>query len=134
MVRFVKFGAVGATGVGVNMAIFSLLTTVLPLHYLVASACAIEIALCSNYLLNHNWTFADRSAGWADKKQFAQYHVVSIGGMLLNLAVLQTLVGMLGVLPSVANLCGIAAGTAWNFAINVHWTWRKAPAVLLAGE
>jgi dolichol-phosphate mannosyltransferase len=134
LTRFLKFGAVGATGVGINMAVFWLLSTALPVHYLIASACAIELALCSNYLLNHNWTFADRSAGRADKKQFAQYHAVSFGGMLINLAVLQLLVGLFGVLPVVANLCGIAAGTTWNFAINVHWTWRKTPAVLLATE
>jgi dolichol-phosphate mannosyltransferase len=130
--RFAKFGLVGSTGVAINMGVFWFLTSVWGVHYLVAAPCAIELALCSNYLLNHNWTFADRSAGRADKKQFAQYHAVSLGGMLINMIVLQILAGLLGVLPTVANLCGIAAGTVCNFAINANWTWRKAPAALVS--
>ena len=121
----VKFGIVGSSGALINMGVFWVLTSPLHVYYLIAAACAIELALCSNYLLNHNWTFADRSAGMADKKQFAQYHAVSLGGMLINLITLQVLAGFMGLPPLVANLCGIAAGMAWNFSMNVQWTWRK---------
>lgn len=134
LTRFVKFGLVGSTGVVINMAMFWVLTNGVGMHYLIAAACAIELALCSNYLLNHNWTFGDRSAGRADGRQFAQYHVVSLGGMLINVAILQLLVGKFGILPALGNLCGIAAGMTWNFAINFHWTWRRAPVVLVGTE
>ena len=129
LARIVKFGIVGSSGVLINMGVFWVLTAPLQVYYLIAAPCAIELALCSNYLLNHNWTFADRSVGMANTKQFAQYHAVSLGGMLINLFILQVLVGFLGVVPLAANLCGIVAGMAWNFSMNVQWTWRKALAV-----
>ncbi len=133
--RFSKFGLVGASGVAVNMAVFWAMTSLLQTHYLLAGPAAIEVALCSNYLLNNNWTFADRRSGFASAGGFVRYHLVSLGGMLINVAVLQILAGFAGVPPLLANLCGIGIATGWNFTWNVRWTWRlpRVPAVMAHG-
>lgn len=123
--RFGKFGVVGLSGVGVNMAVFWLLFTRLHLHYLPSAALAIETAMCTNYLLNNNWTFADRRRHVFSVSGLARYHAVSFGGMLINLATLQVLAGWLGVAPMLANLAGIAVATGWNFSLNLFWTWRR---------
>lgn len=123
--RLSKFSAIGLSGVWINMAVFSILVTQLHFHYLLASAAAVETALTSNYLLNNNWTFADRRAGFLSLAGLARYHTVALGGMLINLAVLQALVGGLGVQAMLANLAGIGVGTGWNFALNMLWTWRR---------
>ena len=130
--RFSKFGLVGASGVAVNMSVFWALTSLLRAHYLLAGPIAIEVALCSNYLLNNNWTFADRRSGFVSGRGLARYHVVSLGGMLINLGVLQLLVSAGGLSPLLANLCGIGLATAWNFTWNLRWTWRLrgVPAVV----
>jgi dolichol-phosphate mannosyltransferase len=118
------FAIVGASGVAVNLAVFSLLTSVLGWHYLIAGALAIEVAMCSNYALNNNWTFTDRRRGRFGLASLARYHTVSLGGMLINLVVLHVLAGLFGFHMVLANLAGIALGTLWNFAANLGWTWR----------
>src|SRR5690349_7526946 len=93
--RFAKFALVGGTGVGVNMGLFWLLTSVLGMHYLVAGPIAIETAICSNFLLNNCWTFADRQAQRLEFRTFGRYQLVTLGGMLINVGVLQLLTGVL---------------------------------------
>ena len=130
VVRFGKFGLVGATGVVINTSILWLLTHGLNLHYLVASPIAIETALCCNYLLNNNWTFLDRrAAGFVSWPGLTRYHAVSFGGMLINIGILHALVSGLGTPVIFANLAGIGVATLWNFSLSVGWTWRDtAPA------
>lgn len=130
--RAVKFGVVGASGVGVNTAVFWLLTSRLHVHYLFASVIAAEIALCSNYILNNNWTFADRRSHFISLSGLGRYHAVSLGGILINLGVLQVLAGPLRIYPVVANLAGIAVAMAWNFSLSLYWTWRPLPSVVSA--
>ncbi len=81
--------------------------------------------MCSNYLLNNNWTFADRRTSRLSLTGLARYHIVSYGGMVVNLAALQLLAGFLAVSPLLANLAGIAAASAWNFYLHLRWTWHR---------
>lgn len=132
--RLGKFGVVGLSGVAVNMAIFWLLTSRLGLHYLLASPLANEVAICSNYLLNNNWTFADRKDGFLSLSGLARYHAVSVGGIVISLATLQVLAGILGIRPMLANLVGITLAIGWNYALNVRWTWRRETASTVTAD
>jgi dolichol-phosphate mannosyltransferase len=123
--RLSKFAVVGASGIGINMASFWLLTSVLHLHYLPSGVLAIETAMCSNYVLNNNWTFADRRTARFSLSGLVRYHTVSYGGMIINLAVLHLLAGLLGVYPMLANVAGIGAASVWNFCLHLRWTWRR---------
>ncbi len=123
--RFLKFCIVGASGIAVNTSVFWLLISRFQLHYLLASPVAAEVAICSNYLLNNNWTFVDRRTRFVSLPGLAQYHAVSLGGIAVNLIVLHILAGSMGVHPMIANLAGIALATGWNFALNLLWTWRR---------
>ena len=59
--EFIKFCAVGGSGVGVNLGIYALLTRGVDLTPAIASPIAIEISLLSNFLLNEHWTFSART-------------------------------------------------------------------------
>ncbi len=61
VVEFIKFCAVGGSGVGVNLGIYALLTRWLNIDPAVASPIAIEISLLTNFLLNERWTFVERT-------------------------------------------------------------------------
>lgn len=124
--RVGRYGLVGASGVGVNMGVFWLLNTQLHAHYLVAGPIAIQVALLSNYLLNNNWTFADRRHGLLSPSSFLRYQVVSLGGLAINLLVLHVLAGSVAVPAVVANLAGIGVATAWNFVLSLGWTWAPS--------
>jgi dolichol-phosphate mannosyltransferase len=130
--RFGKFGIVGASGVVVNTAVLWLLTHRLGVYYLVASPVAIEIAMCCNYLLNNNWTFLDRRAGFVSWSGLVRYHAVSLGGMLINVGILHALVTWTDSPVVFANLIGIGVATIWNFILSVGWTFRPAAVVRAA--
>jgi len=110
--RPLKFAVVGASGVGVALAVIYL-TSFLPTPLSVALA--IETSLTSNYLLNKWWTFADRHtpllAGWA------KYHIATAVGNGVNY--LTTLVlHFLGVWVYVAYLVGVVAGYIANYVFS----------------
>jgi len=125
VIRVTKFGMVGVSGVTLNLLIFSLLTSVLHMHYLIAGFLGIELALCSNYLLNNAWTFADRGTRRPSWVGLGRYHIVATGGTLINLGVLHVLAGQLGLPPLIAFAVAIPSATVWNFALSLGWTWRR---------
>ncbi len=118
--RLGKFLLVGGTGVGVNTVVLFLLHQVAGLPVVAASALAVEVAIVSNYLLNDRWTFGHRRPSL---RRFAQFNVVSLGGLLLTTTAVWVLTTALGIHYLVANLAGIGLATSWNFAANVYWTW-----------
>jgi putative flippase GtrA len=86
-----------------------------------ASVLAVELAAISNYLLNDTWTFAARSRSL---RRFAKFNTASLAGLALN--VLSVLVlTRLGLYFLVADLIGIAAGFAANYALSVRWVWAR---------
>jgi putative flippase GtrA len=122
--RFSKFSLVGASGSAINFALFWLLTERVELHYLIASAIAFELAMLSNYLLNNNWTFADRRVGAFSTRGLAAYQIVALGSLATTLIVVHVLIDTVGIHPLLANLIAIGSGSAWNFCANLLWTWR----------
>jgi putative flippase GtrA len=120
--RWLKFNSVGAIGVGVQLAVLTLLAGQLGVNYLVATALAVETAVVHNFVWHEKWTWADRfdSPGWhARLKRLLQFNVttgaVSIIG---NLVFMKTFVGMLGIHFLAANLMTIAVCSVVNFLVS----------------
>ena len=59
--RFVRFNAVGAAGIGVQLAALWLLTGVMHVHYLTATSLAVGTAIVHNFLWHRRWTWAERA-------------------------------------------------------------------------
>lgn len=60
--RWCKFSLVGAVGIGVQLGALALLTTA-GVHYLRATALAVEIAVLHNFAWHQNFTWSDREGG-----------------------------------------------------------------------
>lgn len=118
--RFVKFGIVGATGVAVNTAMLYVGHELGGLPLVLASALAVEIAIIHNFLWNNLWTFSQKSI---DLHRLVKFNLVSLGGLLITVLVLYSLVEWLDLHYLVANLLAIACATSWNFFVNSFWTW-----------
>jgi putative flippase GtrA len=83
--RFLKFLAVGASGVFVNLGALALLADALGIQVNLASALAIEISINSNFVINEVWTFRDcREPGRGLFKRLLQFHIVSIIGAMVQ--------------------------------------------------
>lgn len=117
--RILRFAVVGGTGVIVNTSVLYVLSRWAGLPLVAASALAVELAAISNYLLNDTWTFAARSPSL---RRFVKFNTASLAGLALNVLSVWLLT-RLGLHLLVANLIGIAAGFAANYAFSVRWVW-----------
>jgi putative flippase GtrA len=124
--QFVKFGIVGASGLLVNLALFTFLQHVTPLaeqkaRFLLNYSISFLSGGVSNYFFNRIWTF--RSSGHA-LKQGLQFITVSLIALGVGLIVSKLLVPSLG--PGhktwlIATLSGILV----NFFVNKYWTFKE---------
>jgi dolichol-phosphate mannosyltransferase len=119
--QLIKFGFVGVSGYLVNLGVFALLTGNLGVHHLIAAVGAFCVAVSSNFFWNRHWTFAagDGHAGF----QAARFFAVSIAALLINLAVLEALVGGTSMGDLTAQAIAVAVAMPFNFLGNKLWTF-----------
>jgi dolichol-phosphate mannosyltransferase len=136
--RLVRFGMVGATGVGVNLAALWLLAEVAGVRDVPASAIAIEASILWNFVLNDAFTYRDRNAGARAGRveRLARYNAVSLVGFAIQLGAVVVLRAValhllereaLGALRYPVQCAGIVLATAWNFTGNLRFTWAQRP-------
>ncbi|MGB6129984.1 MAG: GtrA family protein [Psychrilyobacter sp.] len=140
---FVKFGLVGASGVIVNMLIYTSLIT-LDVNYLMAATIAFLFAVSSNFYLNFIWTFKGKGEGKSIKKKYLHFFIISLLNFIVNLLILKITVEFLSVneltydiikkyagsnpdkvIKIIAQMIGIGVATFFNFFGNYFITFRK---------
>lgn len=115
--RFAKFSAVGAGGVIVQTVTLAVLLRVAGMHYLVATALAVEASVLHNFVWHRRWTWADRprsGTGLTLVRFNATNGAMSLIG---NLALMFMLVNVLELNPYASNLITIGICSFVNFAI-----------------
>jgi putative flippase GtrA len=120
--RFVKFAAVGASGVVVNLGTLALLRF-LGVHTNLASALAIEVSILSNFAINHLWTFGDRrDEGGSVLRHGVRFHLVSLGGGAIQFLVFVAMnVAWLLAFGGAAAIAAYGAGAgSWT----ERWLWH----------
>jgi dolichol-phosphate mannosyltransferase len=128
VVRFVRFGIVGGSGVAVNVGLLHVFTEFLHLDYRVSSLFAIELAIVNNFCWNNFWTWGDRHVGSrrALAVRLAKFNLSSgLVAMGVNWGLLIILTEGFGVYYHLSNLIGIGCGTAVNFLVSHHWTFAS---------
>jgi putative flippase GtrA len=116
-----KFGLVGASGYLLNLSVFAVLVELGGLHHVPGAICSFCVAVSSNFYWNRHWTFAagHGHAGF----QAARFFAVSLGALLVNLAVLEALVGA-GMPELAAQAIAVATAMPANFVGNKLWTFQ----------
>src|SRR5262249_45568970 len=92
-IRWLKFNAVGAGGIVVQLGVLAVLKSGLQLDYLLATGLAVEAAVIHNYLWHGRFTWADRSStnSWM---RFAKFNVTTgMFSILGNVILMRALVG-----------------------------------------
>ena len=131
--RFLRFAAVGLSGVVVDMGLLFLLSdpTMLGWGLTRSKLIAAEMAIVNNFLWNDAWTFGDLSAQQrgtlARLRRFAKFQVICSAGVLINVALLNLQFNVLHMNRYLANAVAIAVVTGWNYWLNLKLSWRVAP-------
>jgi putative flippase GtrA len=121
VIRWLKFNAVGALGIAVQLAVLFGLKTGFHLDYLLATALAVEAAVVHNFLWHERYTWADRvQPSWRKSlPRLLRFNLttgaVSIAG---NLALMKFLVGLCHLNYVVASAIAIALCSLANFLVS----------------
>jgi dolichol-phosphate mannosyltransferase len=127
ILKILQFALVGISGIAVNTGILWVLTERAGFFYLYSSAVAIETSIVTNFLANDLWTFGGETGHRMGRRihRFLSFQAVSMGGLVVNMAVLFTGKEIFGIYYLLANLLGILAGFVWNYLVNRNTTWRR---------
>ncbi|MDX6698983.1 MAG: hypothetical protein QOE65_2380 [Solirubrobacteraceae bacterium] len=121
--QLIRFGAVGASGYAVNLAVFAAGVHLAGLDYRLAATVAFLVAVTNNFVWNRHWTFdaRDGHAGF----QAARFFAVSLAAFAFNLLALWLLVEKAGMAEVPAQAIAIVLATPVSFAGNKLWSFRK---------
>jgi putative flippase GtrA len=118
--RWIKFNAVGAIGIVVQLAALAAFRRRLGLDYLWATGFAVEIAVIHNFLWHERFTWADRPTARPVQslirllKFNASNGAVSMAG---NLLLMRLLVGEWAFNYGAANVIAVVACSLFNFIL-----------------
>ena len=140
-IRFAKFALVGISGTLIDIGFFNLFNQRFGISPITAKALSFSIAVFNNFIWNRLWTYPE-SRELPFSKQFAQYLLVSIVGLIINTSIFavtdHSLIQLFdGILPSnfpfsstvVGHNTSVAIATVvvlfWNYFANRFWTFRS---------
>lgn len=134
--QIAKFGCVGAANFAVDIGILNLLIfifgTAVGVAYIVFKVISFTFAVTNSYIWNKIWTFKKTDTKETGK-EFGQFIMISVIGLILNAAVAGFLVIVIGPLggikvktwasvsAAVASICVMA----WNFVGYKFWVFKK---------
>ncbi len=122
---FAKFALVGASGVVINLGVFTLLMMA-GMHKYVASPIAIEASIVSNFLLNNYWTFRWRSNPDRIRVRGLKFNAVSLVALIVSYGTFVVLSSIFpDVAPQIHQLIGVVPATLVNYFMNSQWTFRE---------
>lgn len=124
--RWLAFNFVGAGGIAVQLALLAALTAA-GLHYLLATAIAVEGAVLNNFAWHERWTWIDRTNS-GTKQTLARLlrFNASVGAISIiqNLVFMKILAGSFGIPYLAANLISITLCSLLNFFLSDRLVFR----------
>jgi dolichol-phosphate mannosyltransferase len=120
--QLIRFGAVGATGYAVNLAVFALCVHVVGIDYRISAVIAWILSVLNNFWLNRHWTFRAKQARAV--RQGVRFFAVSLVVFGFSYLVLIGLVEGLGMTKVLAQAIAVAAGTPLNFVGQKLWSFK----------
>lgn len=119
--KFLKFGAVGLSGVFVNFGVTWFFKEVCKLNKYVSNILGFVFAASSNYLLNRWWTF--QSTNPEVGAEYAKYLLIAVVGLGIDTLTVYLLNGKLKWNFYLSKVFAIIASSLWNFFANLAFTF-----------
>jgi putative flippase GtrA len=116
-VRWLKFNAVGALGICIQLAVLAMLRSGLGMNYLPATALAVEVTVLHNFFWHERFTWSDRKT--RDRFVRLLKFNLTTGALSIigNVIAMKLLAGMAGINYVAANLLSITACSILNFIV-----------------
>jgi putative flippase GtrA len=128
-IRWLKFNAVGALGIVVQLSMLLCLKSGFHVSYLPATALAVEAAVLHNFLWHERYTWADRvQPSWKRSLPRLLRFNFTTGAISIlgNLALMKLLVGFGRMEYLLANGFAIILCSLANFLVSEGWVFEKS--------
>lgn len=122
ILKFLKFGLVGASGVIVDFGFTYLCKEIFKIQKYIANAIGFTLAATSNYVFNRIWTF--HSLNPEIGLEYSKFLLISLVGLGINTLILWTLTSKFNKNFYVSKLFAIGVVTVWNFFFNMMFTFN----------
>lgn len=129
LMKFIKFGVVGFSGLFVDFGITWLTKEKFGVPKYVANAIGFSSAASTNYFLNRIWTF--ESTNPEIMVEYGEFIIISLIGLVINTFILYLLVSKLKMNFYLAKVFAIGIVTIWNFFANVFITFNPDRVAML---
>ena len=121
ILKFLKFGIVGASGVVVDFSVTYICKEKFKIHKYISNTIGFTIAASTNWLLNRIWTFQSHNPQVLT--EYGKFLIVSLVGLGINTLILWILTDKLKINFYLSKLGAIGVVTIWNFIINNLFTF-----------
>ncbi len=121
LIKFMKFGAVGATGVVVDFGFTWISKEKVKIQKYFSNTIGFTLAATSNYFLNRWWTFHSNNPELAI--EYSRFLFFSVIGLGMNTMVIWYLVTKQNRNFYISKLFAIGIVTVWNFFVNLMFTF-----------
>lgn len=127
LLRFIKFGFVGLTGILINSFMLWFGHQFISLSLYVAGIFAVMVAIFTNYSLNDLWTWSEhkRDREYVYFNRLWRYYTAASLGALINYFLLLFFTKIMGLYYLISNLIGILAGMSSNFLLSERWVFKR---------
>lgn len=122
ILKFLKFGVVGFSGVFVDFGVTYLFKEIIKINKYVSNAIGFICAATSNYILNRIWTFQSDNVDVAT--EYGKFMLVSAIGLGINSLTLYILTDKLKWNFYLSKIFAIGMATLWNFFANLMFTFK----------
>ncbi len=121
LIKFIKFGVVGFSGLFVDYGFTFLCKEVLKINKFISNSIGFILAASSNYYLNRIWTFESENPDIAH--EFTSFIIISLIGLLINNLILWLILKRFKINFYFAKAFAIAIVIIWNFLANAFITF-----------
>jgi putative flippase GtrA len=106
-------------GMILQLGLLGALTSLLNVHYLAATALAVESAILHNFLWHDRWTWGDRNRNPRRLARLLKFQgTTGLVSILGNLIFMKLFVGELSLQPVAGNVASVACCALLNFLLN----------------
>ena len=121
LVKFIKFGIVGFSGVFIDLGITYASKEWLKIQKHLANSIGFIVAASSNYLFNRTWTFRSQDPDIAT--EYTEFLVISLVGLGIANLIVWLIHGRFKQNFYLSKLFAIGVVTVWNFFANYYITF-----------
>jgi putative flippase GtrA len=120
--NLILYGIIGSSSALLDFTIFTVLTEVLDIYFLIANCISVTCGLTNSFILNRKYNFkvTDKTL-----KRALMFYTVGFCGLLVNSTLLYLFINYAHFVTPVAKICAMAIEVLLQFLVNSLITFRK---------